>query len=388
MPFRGLDDDRLRGGEPRIDLSRLRHAMGGTLTWLALAFVSAVAFMFVTVRIGRVTGEQVGVLLNRLTGDLEVIEQSGVRIYCGLTSKFHVLDKTLQTLTMTGGSRGDSLKVKTVDGSDVYVDLKIQYRLDPSMADIVVTTSGLGDAFKEKWARNYCRSVCRNHLGELTTEQFYDATAREVKVLAAKKDLNELLNEFGITIDSIVIPQRPQFYAEYEEMIKKKKLADQEVLEEQSKALAAQQRQKTSIVSATNETNVAVERFTGEMEQLTIKAKAEAQKIRKEGDAYYDRISIGAEATFYQKKKDAEGILALKKAEAEGIEALREALSGEGGRNMVKLEYARKLKNVAISGQPFMIEGRTARFQHTAAPASVGRAVPKQPTPQAAGGAK
>ena len=216
-----------------LNLETLRKMLRGGLMWVALAFLVMVIFLFVTIRVGRVTGEQVGILLNRLTGDIAVIEQSGVRIYNGLISDFYVLDKTLQTLDMGGGRTGDSLKVKTIDGSDVYVDLKIQYRIDPGMADTVITASGPGDAFKLKWTRDYCRSISRNHLGELTTEQFYDAAARETKILAAKKEINSLLNEFGIAVDSIVVPQRPQFYEEYEEMIRQKKLADQEVLEEQ-----------------------------------------------------------------------------------------------------------------------------------------------------------
>jgi regulator of protease activity HflC (stomatin/prohibitin superfamily) len=355
------------------DLSTLHKVLGTGLMYVAVAFLVVVIFVFVSVRVGHVTGEQTGVMLNRLTGKITVVEQSGARIYNGLTTDFYVLDKTLQTLSMSGGRDGDSLKVKTIDGSDVYVDLKVQYRMEPVLAEAVITTSGPEDAFKEKWARDYCRSICRNYLGELTTEEFYNASARDAKVMLAKKDINELLTDFGIVIDSVVIPQRPQFYKEYEEMIKKKKLADQEVLEEQSKALAAQQRQETEIVSATNQKNVAIEKKRGEMEQLIIDAEAKAEQMRKAAEAYHARVTIGAEATYYQKQKEADGILALKRAEAEGIEALKKALEGEGGRNMVKYEYAKKLKDILISGQPFIIEGRTERFQHTTGAASEGR---------------
>ncbi len=362
-------------GLKNVNLDVLRRILGGGLMLVALTFLVVVVFLFMTIRVGPVSGEQVGILLNRLNGNITVIEQSGVRIYNGLTSDFYVLDKTLQTLRMEGGRSGDSLKVKTIDGSDVYVDVRVQYRITPEMADTVITTSGPGAAFKEKWMRDYCRSVCRNYLGELTTEEFYDAGAREGKILAAKAQINEWLQEYGIEVDSIVIPQRPVFYQEYEEMIKKKKLADQEVLEEQSKAQAAEERQKTLIVSATNKKNVAVERFRGEMEQLIIQAKADAEKTRKEADAYFERVTIGADATFYRNQKEAEGILERKKAEAQGISAMRQALEGPGGRNMVKLEYARKLKEIVISGQPFTIDSRTERFQHTTGAATQGRTV-------------
>ncbi|MBT4823255.1 MAG: hypothetical protein HON70_46565, partial [Lentisphaerae bacterium] len=61
------------------------------------------------------------------------------------------------------------------------------------------------------------------------------------------------------------------------------------------------------------------------------------------------------------------------KAEAEGIEALKQALEGEGGRNMVKLEYARKLKGVTITGQPFVRQGATYRFEHMKGAAAQGK---------------
>ena len=39
---------------------------------------------------------------------------------------------------------------------------------------------------------------------------------------------------------------------------------------------------------------------------------------------------------------------------------------------MVKLEYAKKLKGLKISGQPYTVQSRTERFEHTGA-AVVGR---------------
>ncbi len=361
------------------ELQALQKLLGGGLVWLALAFLVLAIFLFTIIRVGRVTGEEVGILLNRMNGSITVIPESGTRIYNGITTDFYVLDKTLQTLVMSDdekrGSSGekDSLKVKTIDGSDVYVDLKVQYRIVPGVANIVINTSGPKDAFKQKWARDYVRSVARNYLGELTTEEFYNSAKRDVKIQQAQKELNVRLQDFGIIIDSIVIPRKPHFYEEYEEMIKKKKLADQAVLEEQSKALAAKQKQQTLIVEETNKKNVAVEEFEGKMEQKIISAKAEGERVRKAADAYYDKLTIGAEANLYQLTQQSEGILAKKKAEATGIEAMRNALEGEGGRNIVKMEYAKKLRNITIIGKPFTIQSNIERFEHLRAPATTGR---------------
>lgn len=357
-------------------IKTIKQILTSGLIPVAIAFAVIGAFCFTTIRIGHVTGEEVGILLDRFTGEVTIIEQSGAKIYNGIRHQFSTLDKTLQTLEMTesagrGDRKGkDDIKVKTIDGSDVYVDVKVQYRIIPETADIVVATSGLNDAFKKKWARDYARTIIRNFLGELTTEEFYDSSKRDAKLILAQNSMNERLNAFGINIDSIVIPQRPHFYQEYEEMIKKKKLADQAVLEEQSKALAAKQRQQTALVQETNRKNVAVEQFQGEMQQKVIQAEAEAERGRKEADAYFQKVTINATANLYELTQNAEGVLAQRSAEAKGIRELNNALSAPGGRNMVKLEYAKRLADMQITGKPFVIDGETERFEHLKGAAS------------------
>ncbi len=359
-----LIDADFPAGKKKADLKTLRHLFGNNLLWVAAAVLVLVILLLLCIRVGRVQGTQVGTLLNKMSGNLEVIPQSGVRIYNGISHEFYVLEKTLQTLDMTGDNR---LKIKTIDGSDVYVALKVQYRIDATMAEKVLFTSGPGDRYKYKWAHDYVRSICRDHLGELTTEEFYDSAKRNAQIVKAKQEAKERLQRFGIQLDDIVVPQKPRFYAKYEELIKKKKLADQAVLEEQSKALAAEQIKETAKVDETAKKNVAVEQFRGEMEKLVIQAKAEAERVKRAADAYHKKTTVGADAEFYRLEKKGEATLARKKSEATGIESLKKALEGKGGRNMVKMEYAKKLKGLKITGQPYTVESRTERFEHAAA---------------------
>lgn len=351
----------------QIDVgSVLKRLFLGSFIWIMIALVLILLFVLTSLRLGRVSGEQVGVLLNKRTGKMTVLN-TGVTVYNGITNSFYVLDKTLQTLDMTASTPGtpdSELKIKTIDGSDVYVPLMVQFKIEPGQVIDVLNTSGPGNEYKRKWARDYVRSICRNHLGELSTEEFYDSAKRQGKIAAAKKMINDKLTKrFGISIDSIV-PQKPRFYKEYEEMIKKKKLADQAVLEEKSKANAAKQRQHTEVVQTTNKKNVAIEQFEGKMKEKIIAAEAQGEKSRKAAEAYFDKITIGAEARFYASQKNAAAILAAKKAEAKGIEAMKKALEGEGGINMVKLEYAKKLKNVKFSGRPYAIDPGVMKFEH------------------------
>jgi len=355
--------------------SHLPHLTGG-LAWLSAAVIVLLVTTFSVLRVGRIAADEVGVLLNKWTGEMVIVPQAGQKFYISLVHRLYVLDRTVQTLEMTvapdRGERSgkDEVKIKTVDGSDVMVDVVVQYRIMADKADLVLQTSGPGDAFKKKWARDYVRTLVRENLGELTTEYFYDAARRGEQIAAATVAANAALEPFGINVDSIVIPTRPRFYSEYEAMIKKKKLADQQAQQEESKALAAQQRKNTEEVTATNKKNVAIEQYQGDVERLIIQTEAECNRVQREADAYFDRVSIGAEAALYQKSREAEGILATKQAEADGIEALGKALSGDGGRNMVKLEYAKRLQGVVITGQPYTTDGTTARLAISGAAAA------------------
>ena len=342
--------------------------------WPILAFVLLGIFLLTTIRVKRISGEEVGIILNKFNGDVEVVNSEGTRIYNAIMNEFYVIDKTLQTMEMstdksrTDRKRRDDLKVKDLDGNNVYVELKVQYRIIPEKAKEVLETSGYLDddgveLYKKKWVREYVRSICRDFLGELKTEDFYESGKRTGKINLARQKINNKLIEFGIDVDSIVMFRKPNFHASYQDIIDRKEKADQDVKTQIALARAATEKRETLITKESNIKKVELERHGGKMEEALLEAKAQADKIMKRADAYYDQVTIGAEAELYKNEKAATGILELKRSEAEGIEALKKALEGEGGVNMVKMEYAKKLGNMIIQGLPYTIKSETERLQ-------------------------
>lgn len=338
-----------------------------TTALLLVAILALIVFLLTNIRIIRVAGSEIGIKINNISGEIEVISDSGTNIYNGLVSSFYLVDTADQRLEMTADpQRGDrrqqdDLRIKTVDGSDVYVDLTINYSVRRDQVNVVAATSGLGDAYKLKWVRDYSRSICRSVFGEMTTEEFYDASIREEIANKAKIELNSRLNPFGIEVLK-VIPEKFRFHQEYEEKIRAKKLADQEVEEQISKANAAQQNQIFRVVEGTKKKEVFLASIAGQMEQLIVQANANADKMIKEAEAYAIETKRGAEGKFYEMEQNAKAITAKKKAEAEALAKLAEALEGEGGRNIVKMEYAQRLKNMEVSGQPYSVDNTSERF--------------------------
>jgi regulator of protease activity HflC (stomatin/prohibitin superfamily) len=341
----------------------------GPLVLLFIALAVLIIFLMVNFRVQRVSGTEVGIKVNNVTGDITVIEKSGTNIYNGLLNSFHLLDMTVQRLEMVADpnrgerSNRDDLRIKTVDGSDVFLDLTINYQLRRDMVEETVTTSGLGDAYKYKWVRDYSRSVCRAVFGEMTTEEFYDASVRNQKAQMATEELNKLLKPYGIEVSS-VIAEKFSFHPEYEERIRAKKLADQEVEEQISKAKAARQNQIFRVVEATKKKEVFLATYSGEMQKLIVEATANAERDVLDAEAYVIDTQLGADATFYQRDKNSQGILVKAKAEGEALTALANAYQGIGGMNLVRRAYASKVGDMKITGQPFTIESKTERLSY------------------------
>ena len=157
-----------------------------------LALISTLILGFMSARIASVGGDEVGVFVNNLTGNVSVKLQSGSSLYNGLYTDFYTLNKTEGSIEMSKAS-GDVVRIKTGDGSDIELDVMINYRLiaDNQSVEIVAFECGLSqvqpygamasrrgeleDAYKQQWVRVYSLSIVRQVFGELEPKDFYDA---------------------------------------------------------------------------------------------------------------------------------------------------------------------------------------------------------------------
>lgn len=306
-----------------------------------------------------IQADEVAVIINNITGKITTIDRAGAIVYYPFIQDLYVLDKSEQSAPMTSANisaeypQGNPVILKTRDGGDVSLDLIIQYRLISKMADKIVQNTGTGDVFKEKWIWDYAKTICRYKFGELEIGEFPEAEKRRLKAEEAKKELDRLLNPHGILLTSLnLIDYR--YYREYAEKIQERRLADKEVDEQKSRAKAAEKNQERVITEETKKLDVAISRFGGQLYNMEIEAKAKAADIKQKGIAYKLKAEFDADAEFEKLRNAAVAILAVREAEAAGILALRDALEGPGGRNLVKLEYAKRLRNAKIIGTPVL----------------------------------
>jgi membrane protease subunit HflK len=320
---------------------------GRTRRVFALLVVLLLAAWFVEEGIVRVREGDVGVIVDNLSGRSEVADAVGYRFVFPVIQSFYRLDRKIQSLVMAdapeaGFRGGDAVKLKTKDGSDVSIDVLVSYHLIASGAAEILRDAGDGLRFADLWVRSSVRAVVARSFGELTAESIYNAGERNAKATDMLKTLNRELAPQHIEVLAIT-PRDVRFFSAYEEIIKKKKIKDQETQQYLSEARLAEQRQRTEVAQAEFEAKQTVQR-----------AEGEADKVRAEADGYAKRVAIEADGELAKALKEAEGQLAIGLAEAEGIKEQAAALGGAGGVNLVALAYAKKLATFSISGIPVL----------------------------------
>lgn len=256
----------------------------------------------------------------------------GTYFFLPLINDWHVFDTKLQNLEMTFSKmRGDrksrdDLVFKTIDGNDISLDVIIAYRINPDKAPhILQYVARDDDMLRGTIVRTVARSKPRDIFGELKTEAFYVADARETQSGKAQEALQKILGPMGIIVEK-VLTNDYRFNPEYQKAIEDKKVADQQVEKNKSAQHAAIEEYKRKLEEARGEVNKMVADADGEY----LKAKIEA-------DVYREQQQLLAQAI------QAEGI-----AEAAGIREMNDALAGSGGEAIVKLRIAEAIQGKRI----------------------------------------
>ncbi len=241
----------------------------------------------------------------------------------------HKFPRVTQVFDMTNypstgsGRHEKAAKIQTSDGFFVDVDVSILFRIvDPVK---VIKSIGPGTLYFDNGVIPKAEPSLKATLGELTTEEFYNSPLRVKKVEESKKLLNQELNEKGIIIEHILI-RYFVYTPEIQRNIEEKKLKDQLVFTNKSKAKAAEEWAKLQKIIEEGEANV--------------KVKLE------EGKAYV--MKRRAEKDLYVRTKYANANLLIKLAEAKKTDMINSAYRVRGTEKLVGLRMAEILDGIEL----------------------------------------
>jgi regulator of protease activity HflC (stomatin/prohibitin superfamily) len=236
------------------------------------------------------------------------------------------------TETGAGHTRNPAIKVPTVDGYPVDVDVTVLYRIaDPFL---VASKFGFGNGYEEAVVVRFTDPVVKQFLGELLAEQFY-GVERLARVHALKQELARRFAASGLQLADVLVRQY-DYPETFQSLTEQKKIQDQSVLA--NRVLTKQ----------------------AEVQTRLNQVRAEGQNLIKIKTAEFTAqiTEINAKKEFYERQKRAEADLLVKSAEAHGTELINRAMEGAGSDKLLRLRRGLALLN-SIKGPIYVNEDVT-----------------------------
>jgi len=350
--------DQFGGGAGR-GLTR-RQAFALVVVGVILIFAAALVFTsYDVVRPG-----QVAVIKNNITGQETVQLTEGIIMHLpwGMTDVY-VLDKTQQSLVMSGQ---ESVIIKTREGANVDTNVEVTFSLVPTQAAMIVRDIGMGRSGADITKVNdltysYVRAKIRDTIGELNLEELARPDERTARIEEARTRLNEELVDYGIEIQTVSATDW-DYDDKYEGMIRKRKEADQILVNQAAGQETNRKKQETSIAEQNRLRSNAVAEARGDAQKEIIAKEAWTIEQRTQADGQAYKTKKEAEGSFIKLENEAAALEKELTLRAQGIQALADAYA-KGGLGLVKEALAAKLKGVKITGRPFSYDASPQRVQ-------------------------
>ncbi len=252
----------------------------------------------------------------------------------------HTFPRDIQAVEFTnhpsergaGTHQRPAIKVPTVDGYPVDVDITVLYRIaDPYR---IASQFGFSTIYEEAVVIRFTDPLVKQYLGELRAEQFYHEE-RLAQVRALKQDLAKRFASNGLVLTDVLLRQY-DYPETFQTLTEQKKIQDQSVLanREFTKQAEVQTRLNQMKAEGQNLINVRTAEFNAQITE--IRAKKE----------------------LYERQRRAEADLLVKSAEAEGTALINQALEGAGSAKLLRLRRGLALLN-SIKGPIYITEDPT-----------------------------
>jgi len=255
---------------------------------------------------------------------LHFVMPLGIEIMHRFPRETQVFELTNYAETASRDARREkAAHIQTSDGFFVVVDVSILYHIiDPYQ---VITTIGPGKLYEDNGIIPKVEPKLKEALGEMTTEEFYNSPLRAQKSILAKELMNKELVSKGIQVDHVLV-RYFKYSDEIQRNIEEKKLKDQLVFTNQSKARASGEEALVKKVRQEGEANIKVN--------------------LEEGKAYV--MKRNAERDLYVRTKKAEADLMVNLAEAKKTELTNQAYQNKGSDKLVGLKMAEVFKGLQV----------------------------------------
>lgn len=227
--------------------------------------------------------------------------------------------------------QAEDVHTRARDGNEAALKLTVRYRISPEPASLVRLVQQVARTNEEvrRLVISVVRSEIRTFMNKLRTAEFRDDKKRNDTVDEALAAARKTLSPWGIDVEAINLKQY-RFVrllqdgsedTSYQDRLRDIQEKEQDIQGERTRIETVRAKKKTEFSQAESIYNARVAEAKGYKEQSTY-----------QGDSYYAA-----------KVNEAKAIAAEGHAEIEGLRKQIAALSGKGGKAMLRLEVAKQL---------------------------------------------
>lgn len=255
----------------------------GSIFTLLVLLIAAITLSALSAGVVFINPEERGIVLSALSpkGYREQPLQPGLRWIVPFFEQVKRYPISRQTYTMSstpqeGSVLGDdSIRARTKDGQEVYIDASVIFAIDP--ARVIELHIAWQDRYAEQLVRPLTRGIIRDMVSQYGVEEIV-STKRSEMENKITEELGKKLQENNLVLVDFVL-RNIHFSEEYAKAVEQKQIAEQMALQarfvvEQKKQEAEQARQ-----IAQGQADAAVIKAKGEAEARLIQAEAEAKAL-------------------------------------------------------------------------------------------------------------
>ncbi|MBK9122030.1 MAG: prohibitin family protein [Chloroflexi bacterium] len=254
----------------------------GLIPLVVIALIAGLGLSLVSQGVIVVEPQQVAVVFQTFTGDLDTPRRSGTHIIVPVLQEATIYPISFQQYTMSGvaeeasRSGDDAVQVRTIDGQEVLLDVTVIYRIDPQNVNIV----------HERWQNRYeddlirpvLRGFVRDAVSGFRAEAVY-ADSRTVIQEAIEEATRQRLEEEGFEVSDLIIRNVTFSNEEFAQSIERVQIAERQAQEAAFRVQQEEQEAERVRVTAQGARDAAIARAEGEAEGIRLLAQAQAEAL-------------------------------------------------------------------------------------------------------------
>ncbi|MCU0476519.1 MAG: SPFH domain-containing protein [Anaerolineae bacterium] len=293
-------------------ISQGRRA-GAGVTLAVVGLVVGVVLSVVSRGILIVEPAQVAVVFQTVSGQLETPRRAGTHIIIPILQEATIYPIVQQQYTMSGVSEGgqergdDAVRVRTIDGQEVIIDVTVIYRINPD--DVNIVHERWQNRYENDLIRPILRGFVRDAVSRFRAEAVY-GESRTVIQEAIETDMRNRMQQDGFEVTDLIIRNVTFSSEEFADSIERVQIAERQAEEAAFRVQQEEQEAERVRVRAQGARDASIAAAEGEAESIRIRALAQAEALRQISEVLQENPLL-VQYEYVQKLADNVGLILL-----------------------------------------------------------------------------